>query len=246
MSKAPAQTGRRVVRAVAAVAVIALLAVGIGYGVDGISSLPIKRVFVAGEVQRIARADLDAFVQGVQGASASGASLAAVREAARRIPWVRDAAVRRRFPDAVEVTFQTHEPLARWDDGALVSARGEVFNAEFDGPLPRFTGPEGSAKSIAREYPAIVAALAPISRGIAELRLSRRGAWQVVLEGEGALLLDLGRGDIHARLARFVAAWPQIVAHGVETRHADLRYASGFALTLSPLAGSPTGRGRQR
>ena len=244
MSKAPAPTARRILRAVAAAAVIALLAVGIGYGVDGISSLPIKRVFVAGEVQRIARADLDAFVQGVQGASAGGASLAAVREAARRIPWVRDAAVRRRFPDAVEVTFQAHEPLARWDDGALVSTRGEVFNAEFDGALPRFTGPEGSAKSIACEYPAIVAALAPISKRIAELRLSRRGAWQVVLEGEGALLLDLGRGDIHARLARFVAAWPQVVAHGVETRHADLRYASGFALTLSPALSQ--GRGRTR
>ena len=250
LDKAPARTAGRVVRAVAAVAVIALLAAGIGYGLDVISSLPIKRVFITGEVQRIARADLDAFVQGVQGASASGASLAAVREAARRIPWVRDAAVRRRFPDAVEVTFQAHEPLARWDEGALVSMRGEVFNAEFDGALPRFTGPEGSAKSIAREYPAIVAALAALPGRVEELRLSRRGAWQVVLEppspqpsdvqslpqrgprGEGVLLLDLGRGDIHARLARFVAAWPQVAAHGVETRHADLRYASGFALQL--------------
>ena len=244
LGKAPARTAGRVVRALAAVAVIALLAAGIGYGLDGIASLPIKRVSVAGDVQRIARADLEAFVQGVLGASASGASLAAVREAARRIPWVRDAAVRRRFPDAVEVTFQAHEPLARWDDGALVSTRGEVFTADFDGALPRFTGPEGSAKAIAREYPAIVAALAPISKRIAELRLSRRGAWQVILEGEGALLLELGRGDIHARLARFVAAWPQVVAHDVETRHADLRYASGFALTLSPPLSQ--GRGRTR
>ena len=239
MSKAPAQNRGRIVRAIAAVAVIAALAAGTGYGLDVISSLPIKRVFIAGEVQRIARADLDAFVQGVQGASASGASLVAVREAARRIPWVRDAAVRRRFPDAVEVTFQAHEPLARWDEGVLVSTRGEIFNAEFDGALPRFTGPDGAARSLAREYPAIVAALAALPGRVAELRLSRRGAWQVVLEPisdpslqPSPLLLELGRGDIHARLARFVAAWPQVVATGVETRHADLRYASGFALQL--------------
>jgi len=225
---------RRVLRVASGLAALALLAAGIAYGLDVIASQPIKRVLVSGEVKRIARADLEAFVQAVQGASASGASLAAVREAARRIPWVRDAAVRRRFPDAVEVTFQVHEPLARWDDGVLVSPRGDVFNADFDGALPRFKGPEGMAPAMAREYPAIVAALAPLSGTIAELRLSRRGAWQVLLgRGEGELLtLELGRGDIHARLARFVAAWPQVAANGVETPHADLRYASGFALQI--------------
>ena len=247
---------RRALRAIGGLAVVALLAAGIVYGLEAIDSQPIKRVLIAGEVDKIPRADLEAFAQGVQGASASGASLAAVREAARRIPWVRDAAVRRRFPDAIEVTFEAHEALARWDDGVLVSPRGDVFHADFDGALPRFKGPEGAAAAMAREYPAIVAALAPFAAKVAELRLSRRGAWQVVLElpsprpspkGEGEqLTLELGRGDIHARLARFVAAWPQIAAGGVDTRHADLRYASGFATTLSPRGGSPTGRGKTK
>jgi cell division protein FtsQ len=233
----PVSPLRHALRVIAGLVAIALLAAGIGYGVDMIASQPIKRVLVAGEVDRIAHADLEAFVQGVQGASASGASLEAVRAAARRIPWVRDAAVRRRFPDAVEVTFQAHEPLARWDDGVLVSPRGDVFNADFDGALPRFKGPEGSAPAMAREYPAIVAVLAPFAAKVAELRLSRRGAWQVVLEvpgatTEGLLTLELGRGDIQARLARFVAAWPQVAASGVETRQADLRYASGFAVQM--------------
>ena len=88
--------------------------------------------------------DLEAFAQGVQDAS-PGASLAAVREAARRIPWVRDASVRRKFPDAIEVQFETHEPLARWADGGLVSTRGDLFNAEHAAFLPLFRGPESAA-----------------------------------------------------------------------------------------------------
>ena len=67
------------------------------------------------------------------------------------LPWVRD--VRRcaaRFPDALEVTFEAHEALARWDESRLVSARGEVFTADYEGGLPRFSGPEGTAAADGR------------------------------------------------------------------------------------------------
>ena len=135
-----------------------------------------------------------------------------------------------------------------------MSARGEIFSAPYEGDLPRFTGPEGSAPSMVREYRAIALTLVPLAGKVSELRLSPRGAWQVVLElpadrplpsaqpsaiqllpqrgprGEGQLTLDLGRGEFEARLARFAAAWPQLVAEARETKHADLRYPGGFAL----------------
>jgi cell division protein FtsQ len=79
-----------------------------------------------------------------------------------------------------------------------------------------------------RQYPAMVAALAPLESAIAELRLSPRGAWQVKLAS--GLELELGRGDVEPRLARFVSAWPHLVARGVAPQHADLRYPNGFAL----------------
>ena len=228
MNAAPSTPRRRILPATAGLAVLAALAGGAWYGFDAISSQPIESVVFAGDLRRMARADLDAFARGMQGASASGATLAAVRDEARKIPWVRDASVRRRFTGAIEVTVEAHQPLARWTEGALVSARGEIFNAEYDGFLPRFKGPEGSAGSMVREFPAIRGAVAPLASTVTELRLSPRGAWQVVLES--GLTLDLGRGDIHPRLARFIAAWPQLAAQGVETRHADLRYANGFAM----------------
>ena len=136
--------------------------------------------------------------------------------------------MRRRFPDAVEVTLETHEPLARWGDSALVSVRGDVFNAPYDGFLPRFKGPDGAAAQMVREYPAIRGGVEPLASAVTEVRVSPRGAWQVVLES--GLMLDLGRGEIHARLARFIAAWPQLAAQGVQIKHADLRYANGFAM----------------
>jgi len=225
---APVSMKSRVLPAAAAVVAVAALAGGAWYGLDAISSQPIRSVTFAGDLGRIARADLEAFAARVQGAASSAMTIESVREAARRIPWVRDASVRRRFPDSIEVTLEAHEPLARWGEGALVSARGDVFTAPYQGFLPRFKGPEGAAPQMVRELPAIRAALAPLASAVTEIRLSPRGAWQVVLES--GLTLDLGRGDIHPRLARFMAAWPQLAAQGVQTKHADLRYANGFAL----------------
>jgi len=226
---APVSLGRRIAAATGATVAAAALAGGAWYGFDAISSQPIERVQFAGDLHRIAPADLEAFVRAVQGANATGASLEAVREAARRIPWVREASVRRRFPDAIEVTLETHEPLARWNDAELVSTRGDVFAAEYVGTLPRFHGRDGSAAQMAAEYPAIVKALAPLGVTVTEVTLSPRGAWQVALDS--GLVLELGRDDIEARLERFARAWPVVAARGVETRHADLRYANGFALT---------------
>jgi cell division protein FtsQ len=66
------------------------------------------------------------------------------------------------------------------------------------------------------------------------MRLSARGAWQVTLDS--GLDLDLGRGGVEARIARFVSAWPELAARGIASAHADLRYPNGFALrrTRSP------------
>jgi cell division protein FtsQ len=234
MKAAPSALRSRVLPAAAAAAVMALIAGGAWQGYEFVTSQPIKRVLFAGDLKKLARSDLEAFAQSVQGASASNASFAAVREAARRVPWVRDASVRRRFPGAVEVTFETHEALARWGDGSLVSTRGEVFTAEHAGFLPRFKGPEASALEMAREYPALVAAVKPLQSAIVEVRLSARGAWLVVLDSGHSL--DLGRGDIHSRLARFVAAWPKLAAQGLPAKHVDLRYGNGFAMArMDPL-----------
>jgi cell division protein FtsQ len=222
--KAGSAIRTRVLPALAALMVAGGLALAGWYGYGALMERPIERVAFTGHVARLARADLEALARDVRNAQ----SIAQVRERARRVPWVRDASVRRDLADRIEITIEAHEPLARWGDDALVSTRGEVFTAPFAGALPRFRGPEGRAGVMASEYPAIARGLAPIASPIAELRLSARGAWQVVLDS--GLVLELGRGDIHPRIARFVAAWPQLAAQGVETAHADLRHANGFAL----------------
>ena len=214
----------------------AALAGGAWQGYESVAERPILRVAFAGDFDRLAPSDLASFAAGVRGHSANGATLAAIREAARRIPWVRDASVRRQFPDTVEVRFEAHVALARWGESALVSPQGEIFAADAAGTLPRFAGPEDGAREMARRFPGIVRAVAPLGSEVAELGLSARGAWQLRLDS--GLALELGRGAFEERIARFASAWPQLAA----ATHADLRYANGFAFRRAPDASGPASK----
>jgi cell division protein FtsQ len=213
------------------------------YGYDAIGRRPVAFVSFTGESARVPAADLERLAAGLRGREGREVALPALREAVRRLPWVRDCAVRRRFPDSLEIAIEAHVPLARWDDSHLVSDRGEVFAAQYEGALPVFSGPERSAGEMAALWPAVRAASAALESPVTELRLSQRRAWQVKLAS--GLVIDLGRGEIEARLFRFARAWPLAAAEARSATRADLRYSSGFALRIPPAPQNrAAGRGR--
>ena len=78
--------------------------------------------------------------------------LDAARASLRRVPWVRSVALRRQWPHRLEVEIDEHQPLARWNEGALVNTHGEVFVANFGGDLPQFTGPDGQSSLMAARF----------------------------------------------------------------------------------------------
>lgn len=215
-------------RATGALAAAAVLAGGGWYGYEAAASRPIAAVRFTGDTARVGAVELERLASGIRGRVWREVSLADVREAARRLPWVRESSVRRVFPATIEIAVEAHEALARWDDTHLVSVRGEVFAAETAEALPRFSGPEGAAAEMAAAWPRIDRAAAGLGSPVTELRLSERRAWQARLAS--GLAIELGRGDVEARLARFAAAWPQVAAEAGDATHADLRYPNGFAL----------------
>ena len=222
----PVSRIRSILHAAASAVIIAVLALAGWQGYQALVNQPIRHVAFAGGAGRIAPADLEALARDIEGAT----SIQAVRDRAKRVPWVREASVRREFPDKVEIAFETHDAVARWGDRALVSSRGAIFAAPFEGTLPRFRGPDGAAPAMAAEYPPIARTVGPLGAAVAELRVSPRGGWHLVLDNGLELELGRGRGEIQPRLARFVAAWPGLAARGVDTRFADLRHANGFAI----------------
>lgn len=161
-----------------------------------------------------------------------------LRNAFEKLPWVRRADVRRQWPDTIEVVIEEHTPLARWGDKGkegLVNVQGEVFEGTYDGALPVFAGPPGTAKEVAVQYEVFRRELAAIGRLPTHVQLSPRRAWQLRLDN--GMTLEVGREQVSARLARFLAAYPQTIAPlGRNADYVDLRYANGFAVRVPDMA----------
>jgi cell division protein FtsQ len=163
----------------------------------------------------------------------------AARSAFASLPWVRNAEVRRVWPDRLEVAVEEHEAFANWGGGKLVNTHGELFDAARIDGLPEFSGPDGSAAEVTRHYRDFSAPLRKLDLKVREIALSPRLAWELKLDNGLAMKLgrDLPRDPLEIRVERFVAAYPDAVAKaGGRINAADLRYAQGFATRLPGVA----------
>jgi cell division protein FtsQ len=209
-----------------------------------LSVFPLREVRILGEVHLVERADLEAIVAKDLPGNFFTIDLARARKAFEAHPWIRKADLRRQWPDRLEVRIEEHVPLARWGTAGLVNVQGEIFSATYEGKLPVFTGPAGSAKEMAIQYAYFCKSLEPTGREPVQVIVSARRAWTLQLDG--GLTLELGRANQENRLARFVHYYPQATALlGRRMSHADLRYPNGFAVRVPELARAAAKDGRK-
>lgn len=195
---------------------------------------PLREISVSGGTAHTTRGQVEAIVAEHVRGTFFTLDLEATRGAFEKLPWVRRANLRRTWPDRLEVALEEHVALARWHDTALVNSYGEVFEAAAGEALPVFSGPAGAAPEIAEHYRQFRPALASIGRVAVEIRLSERRAWEIALDD--GHLLELGRQDVTARLARFVGVYRRTVARLPPAPYrVDLRYSNGFAVRAPAL-----------
>jgi cell division protein FtsQ len=210
-----------------------LVAYGSVWWIVRLPMFALREVHITGEAHHVTRDQVQAIVNNELKGTFFTLSLPQLRRAFEKLPWVREVNLRRRWPAQLEVNVTEHVPLARWGNQALVNTHGEVFQAAFDGRLPTFTGPAGTAKEISIQYEFFRRSLSPLGAPVL-VQLTPRRAWQVRL-ADGPTL-ELGREDIEARLGRYIQVHARTVA-ALKRRidYVDLRYANGFAVRIPEL-----------
>lgn len=205
----------------------------------------IRELRVVGAAERIQKEQVAALARrDIQGTFFTF-DIVRVRNAFEKLPWVRKADVRRQWPNGIEVQIEAHQALARWGKTALVNVQGEVFEATHEGTLPVFVGPEGTSSEITAQYDVFRRELAAVGRTPVQVNLSPRHAWQLRLDN--GMTLEVGREQVPARLARFLAAYPQTIAPlGRNADYVDLRYANGFAVRVPELSKGKAGATEQK
>jgi len=204
----------------------------------------IKGITVAGDVSHNNALTLRANVAPRLSGTFFSIDLARVRAAFEAVPWVRQAIVRREFPNRLQVVLQEHQAVAYWgSDGELrlINNYGEVFEANVDeveqDSLPRLNGPEGQGVEVLAMYRVLVPLFGQMEMPVDELELSGGGSWRVLLDTGAAI--ELGRGgvaEVTARVRRFLKTLNQVTSrygrHANAVESADLRHENGYAIRL--------------
>lgn len=200
---------------------------------------PLREVVLLSPPAQVTTAQLEYVARAAIRGNFFTVDLEQIRADFEKLPWVRRAEVRRRWPDVLELRLQEHQAVAYWTtsetgDTRLVNRQGEVFVAASNADMPSFSGPQGSAPYLLARHEEFSRVLAPLGRKPVGVVLSAREAWHLRLDNDMVIVLgrEQERASLLRRLERFVAAWPQAEEGiGVQVAVADLRYPNGFALT---------------
>jgi len=238
-------TARRgVLNAVLAIACVGGLLAGAAWVVRS-AHWPITVVRIDGRLAHTPSERVEEIVtRHTAGAGFFRVRLASLQADLEALPWLRSASLRRIWPDTLDVVVLEHRAAARWNEGALISARGAVFrprNMPEDPKLPVISGPPGHGPDMLERLREIDRRVAPLALAVRELHQDARRSWRIALDN--GIVVRLGRGEIGARLDRFEAVWPAVLAREAGRIEAvDLRYPNGFAVAWRDGEGSTAPR----
>ena len=187
---------------------------------------PFRQITVEGVRHPETRQAVRVLAPGLKGGFFS-MDLEAIHADFEKLPWVRQAEIRRLWPGRLLVNIEEHRAAASWNDRALLDVHGDVFEGEAWRGLPRFYAPAGMEHEVARRYGEFARILAPLDMRVEQLVVSARQSWRIRLTG--GISVELGREKLGERLVRFARFYPKAVAAVGAIPRVDMRYPNGFA-----------------
>ncbi|MGL9759908.1 MAG: cell division protein FtsQ [Symbiopectobacterium sp.] len=204
------------------------------------SRLPLSRLVVTGEPHYTTHDDIR---QAILSLDALGTFMTqdvdVIQQKIERLPWIKQASVRKQWPNELKIHLVEYVPVARWNDQLIVDAEGNSFSVlpahaeRVDNrKMPLLYGPEGSENDVLEGYRTMSQVLASGKLTLKIVSMSARYSWQLGLEDD--IRLELGRNEQARRLERFLELYPllqwQAQNDNKRVSYVDLRYDTGAAV----------------
>lgn len=198
--------------------------------------LPLSRLVVTGERFITTNDDIR---QTILSSGAPGTFMSqdvdVLQQQIMHLKWIKQASVRKQWPDELKIHIVEYVPYARWNDLQLIDKDGNVFSVPAervsDKTLPLLYGPEGGEKEVLEGYNTMSQALGTAKFKLKTVAMSERRSWQLVLDND--VRIELGRENRTKRLERFIALYPMLLQQAPSDKRIvslDMRYDTGAAV----------------
>ena len=199
-------------------------------------TLPFKSIQIYGELSWIDREKLNTLIlENVDGGFFS-LNISQLKSRLEQQAWIDSVAIRRIWPDVLQITANEQQPVAVWNGVSVINRRGELFDPvgqEVPKYLVKVSGPEGSHQLMMDHYFAVEKLFRETGLRVASMDINDRRALQVILTNGVRLLLGRVRNEEECveEVQRFIAAYRATLSPKFdEVALVDLRYTNGLAV----------------
>ena len=193
------------------------------------ADLPIKEIVIVNSYEHIDKEQINLIANRYLQSNYFKVDLDKIRFAFKKLPWVRDASLRRKWPDKIVVSIEEHQVIARWNRVGLVNKEGEIFHAASEENRPLFIGNESHVKEITINYKEIKKILEKEMMYVSIISLSERLSWEITTTDR--LKINLGKDDILQKIIQFTDNFKYVISELKSTiEYVDLRYRDGFSV----------------
>lgn len=195
------------------------------------ADLPINEIMIKGQYDSIDSEQIHLITNKYLIGNFFTVNLKSTQNAFKKLPWIRDVSVRRKWPDKLLIKIEEHNVLARWGNLGLINNYGEIFNAAFQDDLPVFNGDEKFVMDITKKYYEINKILSKELIQVGTISLSNRLSWEIVTDNQ--LKIILGQDNVLKKLSLFISNYQEVL-YKIKKRieYVDLRYKDGFAVKV--------------
>jgi len=193
--------------------------------------LPIRATQLGGSFENLDQSEVEQALQQYLGQGFFSLDIHHLQQLLHQKPWTESVSVRRIWPDKLRVTITEKQPVARWDEGHLLSDTASVYPADtrLFAHLPIVHAASHRPQWALHRFYALQTRFERVDERLLALRVDSRGAFDVELIN--GLKIKLGRQDIDRKIDRLVSIYlQQILPRREQIRRLDLRYSNGFAV----------------
>lgn len=201
-----------------------------------LASLPVKYVRTEGVFQYLGKDEIRTALEPLVTTGFFEADMQAIHQAVSTLPWVETVAVKRIWPDAIDIKIREKKPYVRWGQDSLMTEQGVIFTPKSIAQhqhLTVLTGPAQQQMKVLEIMKGIKTALADQAMELAEFNVNDRWAWKIKLTT--GLVILLGRDEQLKKLQRFLKTLTVLKPEQIDAMAvADLRYPNGYAVSWRP------------